>query len=167
MSSPLGPSSFAAWRYVGAVGAFIFIGIQLFLLVDFAHKWNKNWYVHLWKVSKWTHSLTQTLPAVLCWYRLSCEVHWQGSAASLQQAQLLQPFALLSSSLHLFMYFSLPHPFFILSPSSSSTSFLHTFWHSFPLRSLIWAPSQPRVWLRHTQPHPGTCLPRLCGCVVG
>lgn len=129
MSSPLGPSSFAAWRYVGAVGGFIFIGIQLFLLVDFAHKWNKNWYVHLWNVSKWTQSLTQTLPAVLCWYRLSCEVHWQGSAASLQQAQLLQPFALLSSSLHLFMCFSLPYHFFY--PFSLSFYFISSYFLAF------------------------------------
>lgn len=90
-----------------------------------------------------------------------------GSAASLQQEQFLQPFALLSSSLDLFMGFSLPYHFFILSPSPSSTSFLYTFWRPFPLRSLIWAPSQPMVWLRHTQLHPGTSLPRLCGCVVG
>ncbi|CAH1247436.1 serine incorporator 1-like isoform X1 [Branchiostoma lanceolatum] len=33
----------SAWMYIGMIGAFLFILIQLVLLVDFAHSWNESW----------------------------------------------------------------------------------------------------------------------------
>ena len=34
---------FLAWMYIGLIGAFCFILVQLILLVDFAHSWNETW----------------------------------------------------------------------------------------------------------------------------
>jgi len=33
----------SAWMVIGMIGAFLFILIQLVLLIDFAHAWNESW----------------------------------------------------------------------------------------------------------------------------
>ena len=34
---------FAAWMYIGMVGGYIFILLQLILLIDFAYNWSESW----------------------------------------------------------------------------------------------------------------------------
>jgi len=36
-------SFYTAWGWIGLVGAFFFMIVQLILLVDFAHSWNESW----------------------------------------------------------------------------------------------------------------------------
>lgn len=52
------------WRYVGAVGGFLFLFIQLRLLVDFAHRWNRNWYSGV-KTSKFWYAALSLATLVL------------------------------------------------------------------------------------------------------
>lgn len=38
-----GGSFGSIWMYFGMIGAFVFIFVQLILIVDFAHSWAENW----------------------------------------------------------------------------------------------------------------------------
>jgi len=40
-------SFYIAWGWIGLVGAFFFMIVQLILLVDFAHSWNESWVAKL------------------------------------------------------------------------------------------------------------------------
>ena len=33
----------AAWMYIGMVGGYMFILLQLILLIDFAYNWSESW----------------------------------------------------------------------------------------------------------------------------
>jgi len=34
---------FAAWMIIGLIGSFLFIFVQLILIIDFSHAWNGAW----------------------------------------------------------------------------------------------------------------------------
>jgi hypothetical protein len=57
-------SFFIAWGWIGLVGAFIFMIIQLVLLVDFAHSWNESWVARVEEGSK-CHSFGLLFASIL------------------------------------------------------------------------------------------------------
>lgn len=66
-----------AWMYIGMIGGFLFILLQLILLVDFAYKWNESWIEKFedgkkfwyWALVAVTSGLyIVSLAAVVCFY---------------------------------------------------------------------------------------------------
>jgi len=82
-----------AWMIIGMIGSFLFILIQLVLIVDFAHAWNekwigkyedtqsKAWLAGMLTYLLWSHKHVLNCPSNVClslWHFLFWETLWFG-----------------------------------------------------------------------------------------
>ena len=87
----------AAWMYIGMIGGFLFLLLQLILLVDFAYKWNESWLV-----LRSSQILAETLSLVKC-QTVQCVLKY-----SITNFIHVYKFYFLQSSLKtIFLYFTL------------------------------------------------------------
>lgn len=100
------PPTTQVWFYFGVVGSFLFILIQLILLIDFAHSWSQLWLRNAgegsakgWYAGWCGCALRPAAPGTLSWGRaLPCSGALGSAPAPFLFSFLPQPFALSPSS---------------------------------------------------------------------